>query len=153
MKYKFTHKFICKTTEDTEKIGKNLAKYLPNGTVVCLIGDLAAGKTTLVKGVAKGLNILDKVLSPTFNIMKIYSDGDRPLVHIDAYRLEEANSNIGLDEFIGIESGLTFIEWPKFISELIDFNTSLIINFNVLNDTREITLSSNVLDFEGFKND
>lgn len=111
--------FITSSSEESISLGEKLAKVLPNGLTVLLTGDLGAGKTTLVRGIAKGLNIKDIVQSPTFNIMKIYLKGDRPLIHIDAYRLADLNTDIGLDEYIGYETGLTVIEWPMYIERLI----------------------------------
>ena len=75
---------ITTSSEETIKLGEKLAKVLPNGLTILLTGDLGAGKTTLVRGIAKGLNIPGVVQSPTFNIMKLYIKGDRPLIHIDA---------------------------------------------------------------------
>ena len=132
--------FITHSQEDTTEVGHKLAALLPNGSVVLLKGDLGAGKTTLVRGVAEALNINEKITSPTFNIMKLYLKGDKALVHIDAYRLEDHNPDIGLDEFIGIDRGLTFIEWPDFIANLLP---NEVININIKNigeDNREITI-------------
>ena len=113
--------YIIKTSsaEETIQIGQRLAKVMPSGITLLLTGDLGAGKTTLVRGIASGLNIKDVVQSPTFNIMKIYLKGDRPLIHIDAYRLADINTDIGLDEYIGYETGITVIEWPMFIEKYI----------------------------------
>lgn len=105
--------------KETMELGERLARFLPNGITLLLTGDLGAGKTTLVRGIARGLHIKDVVQSPTFNIMKIYLKGDRPLIHIDAYRLSDINSDIGLDEYIGYESGITVIEWPIFIKNML----------------------------------
>lgn len=110
---------ITNSSIETIELGEKLAKVLPNGLTILLTGDLGAGKTTLVRGIASGLNIKGVVQSPTFNIMKIYLKGDRPLIHIDAYRLADINTDIGLDEYIGYETGLTVIEWPMFIEKLI----------------------------------
>ncbi len=107
------------SAKETMEIGSKLAKNLPSGTTVLLTGDLGAGKTTLIRGVAQGLNVPDVVQSPTFNIMKIYLKGDRPLIHIDAYRLADIDTDIGLDEYIGYETGLTMIEWPMYIARLL----------------------------------
>ena len=114
------------SVEQMHEFGLNLARQLPSGSVVALLGDLGAGKTTLVRGVAKGLNISEVVQSPTFNIMKLYLKGDRPLIHIDAYRLADLNTDIGLDEYIGYETGITMIEWPVFIEKLLPDNTLFI---------------------------
>lgn len=120
--------------KQTMELGELLARFLPNGQTLLLTGDLGAGKTTLVRGIAKGLHIKDVVQSPTFNIMKIYLKGDRPLIHIDAYRLADINSDIGLDEYIGYESGLTVIEWPLFIKNLLPSDS---IEVNITNDGEE----------------
>ena len=126
--------FITHTGEETIELGRQLSKQLPNGVVVILNGDLGVGKTTFVRGVAQGLNIKDVVQSPTFNIMKVYFKADRPLIHIDAYRLADNNVDIGLDEYIGYESGITIIEWPQFISELIPENR-ISITISRINET------------------
>ena len=133
-------RYITHNQIETKEVGHKLAALLPNGSVVLLKGDLGAGKTTLVRGVAEALNIVEKITSPTFNIMKLYLKGDKPLVHIDAYRLEDRDDNIGLDEFIGIERGLTFIEWPDYIAKLIPSGAVIINIKNIGNDDREITL-------------
>lgn len=130
-------KLITTSSEETMKLGEKLAKVLPNGLTLLLTGDLGAGKTTLVRGIASGLNIKGVVQSPTFNIMKIYPKGDRPLIHIDAYRLADIDTDIGLDEYIGYETGLTVIEWPMFIEKLIpDFKIEVQIS-NIGDDKRE----------------
>ena len=132
--------FSC---DQMNEFGLKLATKLPNGTVVALLGDLGAGKTTLVRGVARGLRINEVVQSPTFNIMKLYLKGDRPLIHIDAYRLADINTDIGLDEYIGYETGLTMIEWPLFIEKLLPKNT-LYISIALTGETsRHLEISCN----------
>ena len=95
--------FVFKTNSEAEtlRLGEQLSNVVPSGMTLLLQGDLGVGKTTLVRGIAKGLHIKDVVQSPTFNIMKLYLKGDRPLIHIDAYRLADINTDIGLDEYIG----------------------------------------------------
>ena len=116
MKHLYIDIFSC---EQMNEFANKLANKLPNGSVVALQGDLGAGKTTLVRGVGKALHIDEVIQSPTFNIMKLYLKGDRPLIHVDAYRLADINTDIGLDEYIGYESGLTMIEWPQYIESLL----------------------------------
>ena len=123
--------YKTKSELETMSLGEQLARSLHSGATLLLTGDLGAGKTTLVRGIAKGLHIKDVVQSPTFNIMKIYFKGDRPLIHIDAYRLADINSDIGLDEYIGYESGITVIEWPMFIKDLLPEDA---IEVNITND-------------------
>lgn len=130
----------CK--EETMHIAHELANKLPDGLVITLTGDLGAGKTTFVRGLAQGLNIKEVVQSPTFNIMKIYFKGTRPLIHIDAYRLADIDTDIGLDEYIGYESGLTVIEWPEFVKKLIP-NDSLELEIkNLGQDNRQLTFKT-----------
>ena len=132
--------YITHNQEETKEVGHRLAALLPNGSVTLLQGDLGAGKTTLVRGVAEALGITEKITSPTFNIMKLYLKGTKVLVHIDAYRLEDRNEDIGLDEYIGTERGLTFIEWPDYIANLIPSDAVTINIKNIGNDDREISI-------------
>ena len=128
--------------EEMHQLGHKIATKIPNGTVIGLLGDLGAGKTTLVRGVALGLHINETVQSPTFNIMKLYLKGDKPLIHIDAYRLADINTDIGLDEYIGYETGLTMIEWPLFIEKLLPKNTLWIKITNTGETNRHIEIYS-----------
>ena len=135
--------FTSNSAEETIAFGEKIASTAKNGSVFCLTGDLGAGKTTLVRGIAKGLKIKSVVQSPTFNIMKIYFDGIKPLIHIDAYRLADLNTDIGLDEYIGYETGLTVIEWPNFIEDLIPQDSIIVEIINLGENQRRITISSN----------
>ena len=130
---KLTH-----SKEETMQLAKSMADKLPNGITLTFSGDLGAGKTTFVRGLAEGLGIKEVVQSPTFNIMKIYLKGNRPLIHIDAYRLADIDTDIGLDEYIGYETGITVIEWPMYIQKLIpDYSIEVEIS-NIGDDNRQI---------------
>lgn len=143
---------LTHSAEETMALGKAISDLAKPGSTFCLTGDLGAGKTTLVRGIARGLNIKSVVQSPTFNIMKIYFDGNKPLIHIDAYRLADVDTDIGLDEYIGYETGLTVIEWPNFIERLIPENSSEIKIVNIEDNDRKITIESNDIAFlEGLK--
>ena len=109
---------ITRSKEETKALGEKLAAYLRPGDVILLSGDLGAGKTTFVSGVAKGLECGEDVISPTFNILKCYFKGKLPMYHIDAYRLEGQNMELGLEEFIEGD-GACFIEWPIYIESLL----------------------------------
>ena len=134
---------VTNSANETMELGHKIAELATAGSVFCLTGDLGAGKTTLVRGVAQALKIKSVVQSPTFNIMKIYFDGIKPLIHIDAYRLADVDTDIGLDEYIGYETGLTVIEWPMFIERLIPENSNEINIINLGENIRKITISSN----------
>ena len=143
------HQLITYSAEETMSLGQKFVALAKPGSTFCLTGDLGAGKTTLVRGIARALNIKSVVQSPTFNIMKVYFDGDRPLIHIDAYRLADVNTDIGLDEYIGYETGITVIEWPEFIKDLIP-ETAIEVNIrHAEGDTRNITIKSDDKDFMG----
>ncbi len=126
--------FFTGSEEETMNLASKLARIVPPSTVICLMGDLGAGKTTFVKGFALGLGIKDTITSPTFNIMKVYPlSGEGMLVHIDAYRLYNEVIDIGLDEFIGDENSYTLIEWPAYIEELIPF-MSIKVDISIISD-------------------
>jgi tRNA threonylcarbamoyladenosine biosynthesis protein TsaE len=104
--------FIAESETDTERLGTALAAELPAGTTVALIGTLGAGKTRLVQAVAVALGVpRDAATSPTFVLVNEYR-GQRPVFHIDAYRLRDEDEFIELGPEEYFESdGLTFIEW------------------------------------------
>jgi tRNA threonylcarbamoyladenosine biosynthesis protein TsaE len=113
--------FKTTSPDETFTFGKCLAKILSAGQVICLIGDLGAGKTLLVQGLAEGLGIADSVHSPTFTILNVY-EASFPIYHFDLYRLENAAElfDIGFYEYTE-GSGLSIIEWAdKFPEELPD---------------------------------
>ncbi len=99
-------------------LGKKIASLAKPGDVVLLKGGLGSGKTTLVKGAGKELGVLDPVISPTFNILKCYFKGRLPMYHIDGYRLEGQNLDIGLEEAI-YGDGIAFIEWPEYLAAIL----------------------------------
>lgn len=112
------YKVISKNAEETRGLAAKIVRHLKGGDVVLLTGDLGAGKTMFVSGALNELGYHDHVISPTFNILKCYFEVKPNVFHIDAYRLENQNIDIGLDEFIE-GNGITFIEWPVFIEPLI----------------------------------
>jgi len=100
--------------EETRRIAAALAKDLRAGAIVLLKGDLGAGKTAFVRGLAEGLGIkADDVTSPTFTLVHEYRGGRLPLVHVDLYRLERADlDEIGLDQDVA-NRGIVAVEWPE----------------------------------------
>jgi tRNA threonylcarbamoyladenosine biosynthesis protein TsaE len=133
----------------TENVGRLLAEHLPNGSVVALIGTLGAGKTKLVQAVAKYTGIEEEtVSSPTFVLLHEY-DGDRPIYHFDAYRLESEREFRRLspdDYFEG--TGLTFIEWADKFPNVLPSNY-LEIRIEMVSETkRRFHLSAHGKEFE-----
>jgi tRNA threonylcarbamoyladenosine biosynthesis protein TsaE len=101
------------TPEETRAIGERIGAALAPGSVVLLRGPLGAGKTVLVKGIARGLGVEDEVISPTYTIVADYP-GRIPLAHVDLYRVEGAAeiANLGLDDLLA-GPGVTVVEWGE----------------------------------------
>ena len=108
------------SSDETVAAGERLASRLGPGSVVLLIGPLGAGKTTLAKGIARGLGVIEQVISPTYTIVSEYR-GRLPLHHVDLYRVEgrEQIENLGLDDFLWGE-GVSLVEWGEKIEGQID---------------------------------
>jgi tRNA threonylcarbamoyladenosine biosynthesis protein TsaE len=105
-------KRLVHSAEETRAIGTELSLALPDNSVIGLSGDLGAGKTELVKGIALGLGATDPVTSPTFTLIHEYRSGRLPLFHMDFYRLEMEKEldEIGFDDYLR-EPGICAIEW------------------------------------------
>lgn len=130
---------IIKSVDEMIELGLTLGKYLPLDSKVLLRGDLAAGKTTLTKGIAKGLEIESSITSPTFNIVKEYK-GKSTLYHMDCYRLD-GYIDEEIEEYY-YSSSFCVIEWPDKIKEILD-NNVLEVYINVLGETdREVIITS-----------
>lgn len=139
-----TSEIITNSKEETIKLGEIISNNLFPGAVITLNGDLGAGKTTITKGIGKGLGIEEDINSPTFNILKCYFNNKLNLYHIDAYRLEDVppeGKNIGLEEVIEGD-GVAVIEWPKFINEMIPFHSMNIEIHSLGGDKRKLIVSS-----------
>ncbi len=111
---------VSDSPEDTARLGEELAARLRCGDVVALVGDLGAGKTTFVQGMARGLFVSEAVLSPSYVLARRY-DGRLPLHHLDAYRIGEPRELIeaGLREVLPSEDGITVVEWADRVAELL----------------------------------
>ncbi|KAB3532064.1 tRNA (adenosine(37)-N6)-threonylcarbamoyltransferase complex ATPase subunit type 1 TsaE [Alkaliphilus serpentinus] len=112
-----------KGLEKTQEIALKLGQSLRRGDIICLTGDLGAGKTTFTKALAMGLGVTDTVTSPTFTIIQEY-EGRLPLYHFDVYRIDDpqAMEDIGFDEYL-FGDGVCVIEWANIIKELIPNNS------------------------------
>ena len=111
--------FTFYSPKETQVFASKLAQEIPNGTVIALIGNLGTGKTTFSQGFAYGIGIDQSVISPTFKLVSEY-EGERTLNHIDCYRLDSVQDflNIGGENFLNCDSGVTLIEWAERIKEL-----------------------------------
>ena len=106
--------FISHSPAETESLGEQWGRAAQRGWVFALSGDLGAGKTQLVRGLARGLDITARVHSPTFTLVNEYAGGRLPLFHLDLYRLEtlEQIHGAGLDDFLQPD-GVAVIEWAE----------------------------------------
>lgn len=107
--------FISNSAEDTQRLGELIGSMLVGGEIICFTGDLGAGKTTMTKSIALGLEVEDYVTSPTFTIVNEY-EGRVPLYHFDVYRIGDVDEiyNIGYEDYI-YSGGVCIIEWANII--------------------------------------
>ena len=131
---------ITHSKEETQRLAKQMSQYLKAGMVIRLDGQLGSGKTTFVQGVGKALNISRAIKSPTYTIVKSYSTQLGNLVHIDAYRLEDADGDTIDLPYLMNNQAIVFIEWAEFIEEELP-ESYLQLTFTYRNDTeRQIDL-------------
>jgi len=135
---------LVKDEEAMLELGQKLARVLAGGDILYLSGELGAGKTTLVRGIAKGLGYQGRVNSPTFTLMNIYNS-DPPLYHLDFYRLEDGDlDDLGLDDYWQDEA-IIAIEWPQRAANKLP-GESLQINIELVDDDyekeRKVTLKA-----------
>ena len=119
-----SQRFITNSPEETEALGARLAGALEPGAVVAFTGDLGAGKTAFVRGLARGLGVQDRVTSPTFTIVNEYEGGRLPLFHFDLYRLGSADElfDIGWEDYLA-RGGVCAVEWSERMEELLEPGT------------------------------
>ena len=134
-------KKISKSAEETQRIAEDFSKTLKSGDILMLIGELGAGKTCFVQGLAHGLGVSEKtyVRSPSFALINEYKGKSLDLYHFDFYRLENPSDldTIGVDEYL-FGNGVCAIEWADRFPEAFPDN-SYEINFQILDDeTREL---------------
>ncbi len=127
--------------EETAEIGRSLAPSLGAGSVLLLVGDLGAGKTAFVRGLAEGLGVAaEEVSSPTFTLMQEYRGGRLPLIHVDLYRLNEPREidELGLDE-LG-QNAVMAIEWADKLARPMPDAVDIRIEHSE-DDTRRLTIT------------
>ena len=115
---------LLKNLKETIKFGHNFSLELKAKSIILLKGQIGAGKTSLVKGIAEGLQIEENITSPTFALSHHYNSGKLPLIHMDLYRLEQTSSaqELFLEEEEELEqnNGIMVIEWPEKIISMVD---------------------------------
>jgi tRNA threonylcarbamoyladenosine biosynthesis protein TsaE len=136
------NRFTTHSEAETVTAGREFARGLAAGAIVLLAGDLGAGKTAFVRGIAAGLGIApDEVSSPTFTLIQEYRGGRLPLYHVDLYRLKTIEvDDLGLDD-LTLEGGVTAIEWPDRLPRALPCSAVVRIEQGD-GDQRTITITS-----------
>ncbi len=139
-------RYISNNVEDTERIGAELSRRLSAGSVVAFTGDLGAGKTAFVRGMASGLGIQERVTSPTFTIVNEYIDGEKPLFHFDLYRLYDSDElfDIGWEDYLS-RGGVCAVEWSERAADFMDECIRVDIVRGETDDQRIITIEGESL--------
>lgn len=145
------YKFTSRSELDTMELAENIESEKFPGMIICLDGELGAGKTVFVKGFAKSLGITEDITSPTFNIVKEYPNGEMPLYHMDVYRIEEAEDTIGFSDYFKA-NGVCIIEWSELIQDKLP-KERLDIKFKMIDEnTRVLVLKPNGQKYEDLVN-
>lgn len=125
-----------KNIADMQHFAEAVAKNITAPSLILLNGDLGAGKTTLSQFIGKALGVKRTINSPTFNIIKSYNATNMRFHHMDCYRLEDSDEDLGFDEYFD-DDALTIIEWSTFISDLLP-DTYLEINITIISETERM---------------
>ena len=113
--------YVTNNECETESLGFRLGQCIMPGTVIAYTGDLGAGKTAFTRGLARGLEIPDRVTSPTFTIVNEYEGGRLPLFHFDMYRLGSSDElfDIGWEDYLA-RNGVCAVEWSENVDDALD---------------------------------
>lgn len=130
---------ITHDVNEQKRLGACIGKHITEKTVIFLDGELGSGKTTLTQGIGQGLKIEEVINSPTFTIAKQYF-GDRELNHLDVYRLEGLDEDMGLEDYV-FEDSVLVVEWSKFVDTSM-FDEYLKIECEYCDEGRKVVLSA-----------
>lgn len=134
--------FVTHSAEETIQLGKKIGSLLQPGAIIAMEGNIAAGKTTITKGIAKSLGIEETITSPTFTLISEYS-GKMPLYHMDVYRLDSCEDfiNLGVEDLM-YGNGVSIIEWSERVREELPKST-ITLRLEIREDGgRDITLEN-----------
>ena len=130
------YKITSRSEEDTMEFAENLESEKFPGMVICLDGELGSGKTVFVKGFAKALSVKETITSPTFSLVKEYTNCEMPLFHMDLYRVDNSSEDFGLADYLN-QDAVCIIEWPEMIEEQLP-EERLDIKFKVIDENTRV---------------
>ena len=135
--------FTTHSSEETISLGEKIGSLLKPGDIIAMTGTLAAGKTTITKGIAKALGVKDTITSPTFCLISEYAGDKMPLYHMDVYRLDGVEDfiNLGVDDMLFGE-GVCIIEWSEKVESELPKNTIWMTIVPGNDGSRKITLEN-----------
>lgn len=132
---------ISNSYKYTQEIAQQYVKELKGGNIICLYGELGAGKTTFVQGLARGLGIKGRIISPTFIIVRKYNlDNNKTFYHIDLYRIEKEKDleGLGIDEILSDKNAIVVIEWAERLGTKLPKDRTEIYFKNIDDHERQI---------------
>lgn len=141
------YEYITNSAQETEALGERVGRSLMPGAVLAYTGDLGAGKTAFTRGLARGLEIPERITSPTFTIVNEYEGGRLPLFHFDMYRLGSSDElfDIGWEDYLA-RNGVCAVEWSENVEDILDTDTIRVdIRRGEGDDQRMITISNMTL--------
>jgi len=135
---------ITKSAQETKNLGKKIATDLKGGETLALTGELGSGKTTFVQGLAEGLGVKGRIISPTFMLMRKYEASKSDFYHIDFYRLEDdlenEIKNLGIDDIWEKKDNIVAIEWAEKIESSLPKDAIRLKFENIGEDKRKISI-------------
>ena len=132
--------YMSRSEAETEAVGEAFASSVPDGAVIAMYGDLGAGKTAFVRGLARGMGLSCRVSSPTFTIVNEYI-GERELIHFDMYRLDSADElfDIGWEDYLA-RGGVCAVEWSENVADAME--DAIFVEISRIDDNhRKITIT------------
>lgn len=138
-----TKLYIISNISEMNDLGYEISKMIGDKKAILLKGDLGAGKTTLAKSIIFNLTSLNDVVSPTFNILKIYESANLKIFHYDLYRLKSEHELEEIGFYDNLEKGVSIIEWPELAGDFLDKSDIIDINIEISkNLSRSVTIKS-----------
>lgn len=131
-------KYYDVSLEDLPILAKNLEELFTKRNIICLQGEIGAGKTTLAKQIVKNMLGSDHAISPTFSILNIYNNDNISIYHIDLYRLNDIKEFFDLGLYEYLSDNYVLIEWPELILNYLKVFDFYLVKINIINETKRL---------------